>query len=433
MRREIFRLALPSIVSNITVPLLGIVDLAIVGHMGNETYIGAIAVGTMIFNVIYWLFAFLRMGTSGMTAQALGRGDTAEVSALLYRSLGIGAALGLFFIIVQMPLRWLAIEMMQVQADAVELVCTYFNICILGAPASLCLFSLNGWFVGMQNTRIPMFVAIAQNMINILLSLAFVFGLGMKVEGVALGTTLAQWSAFLFSLFAALRLSAKHYRHAKPELLAIFSKASMTRFFTVNRDIFIRTLCLVAVNMYFTSAGSAQGTMTLAVNSLLMTLFTIFSYFIDGFAFAGEAMSGKAWGEHNGYSIKLNSIKNNLLAIGALLGVCFTLLYYIGGTSFLSLLTNETKVISEASVYLPLVSLVPVCSFLAFVLDGVFIGITKTQQMLISCSIAAFIFFCTYFSFISLMGNKALWLAYILFLVTRGVVLIICYQRIKHK
>ncbi len=191
--RDILHLAVPSIVSNITVPLLGLVDLTIVGHIGSERYIAAIAVGTMIFNVIYWLFGFLRMGTSGMTAQALGRGDGSLVRQLLRRSLTVALVIALLFVVFQWPLRWLTVTLIHPSPQVVPLVVSYFNIVIWGAPAMLGLYALNGWFIGMQNTRIPMLVAIFQNVVNIVVSVALVFGVGLRIEGVALGTLVAQW------------------------------------------------------------------------------------------------------------------------------------------------------------------------------------------------------------------------------------------------
>ena len=205
--RQILHIALPSIISNITVPLLGLIDVAITGHLGAAAYIGAIALGGMIFNLVYWIFGFLRMGTSGLTSQALGKRNLSEVTRLLVRSMGIAMGIALFLIILQVPIRELALFMMQPTAEVRSLTVTYFNICIWGCPAVLGLYSLSGWYVGMQNSRIPMFVAIAQNVVNIIASLLLVFVFGMKVEGVALGTVIAQWSGFLVNLL----LCTKYY------------------------------------------------------------------------------------------------------------------------------------------------------------------------------------------------------------------------------
>lgn len=263
VNKRILQLAVPSIISNITVPLLGLVDVAIVGHIGDAAYIGAIAVGSMLFNVVYWLFGFLRMGTSGMTSQALGRRDLAEVMRLLVRSLGIGVGIGLLFFVLQ---KWLiggGLWAMSPEADVVELARRYCHVCIWGAPAVLGLYGFTGWFIGMQNTRIPMMVSLTQNVVNIIASLLLVFVGKMTVEGVALGTVIAQWWGFLMACL----LFRLHYRRLgkydfRQHLLAA---EPLKRFFSLNRDIFLRTVCLVAVNLFFTAAGSRESTLVLAL------------------------------------------------------------------------------------------------------------------------------------------------------------------------
>ena len=198
--KQILQIAVPSIVSNVTVPLLGMLDVAIVGHMGDAAYIGAVAVGSMIFNLVYWLFAFLRMGTSGMTAQALGRRDLVEVTRILVRSAGIAVGIAALLIVLQVPLQWLMFWLIGPTADVAPFAAAYFHIVIWGAPASLGLFGLMGWYIGMQNTRIPMFVSIMQNIVNIIASLTLVYGFGMKIEGVATGTVIAQYAGLLVAL-----------------------------------------------------------------------------------------------------------------------------------------------------------------------------------------------------------------------------------------
>lgn len=429
MNRQILRLALPAVVSNITVPLLGIVDLAIVGHLGSERYIAAIAVGAMVFNVIYWLMAFLRMGTSGLTAQALGRGDDEAVRANYSLSLVLALTIGLAFVVLQRPLRWLALLLMQVEGVQRELVAIYFDICIIGAPAMLGVYALTGWFIGMQNTRVPMVVAIVQNVVNIVLSLVFTMGFGMKIEGVALGTMLAQWVAFGTLLFTSL---------ARNKGGAVFSRLKKGKeaelvgaYFSVNRDIFLRTLCLVSVNLFFTSAGSAQGTMIVAVNTLLMTLFTLFSYVMDGLAYAGEAMGGKLYGA--GEWAKLHLLTRRLLMWGTVMAVAFTVVYAVGGAPFLGLLTDDAVVVRSAMHYLPYVLLVPAVSFCAFVYDGLFIGMTMSRQMLLCCFVAAVAFFGVYFALFPSLHNIALWMAYLTFLLVRSVVGAVQSPSVKSK
>lgn len=426
--KEILRLALPSIVSNITVPLLGLVDLMVVGHIGNEAYISAIAVGTMIFNVMYWLLGFLRMGTSGMTSQAFGRADDEECIGILVRSLTIGLAFGLSFILAQRGLEWGLLCLMNTPEASWDYVATYFRIVIWGAPAMLGLYGLTGWFIGMQDTRTPMVVAILQNIVNILTSLSLVFALGWGITGVATGTLLAQWVVFLVALLSAWKRVSKINKARKVTSLGQSTWASLTHilsvkgawidFFLVNKDIFLRTLCLIAVNFYFTSAGGKQGTMLLAVNTLLMTLFTIFSYVMDGFAYAGEALSGKYYGAGDKQGLRITI--RRLFAFGGLMTLMFTGLYVIGGTGFLHLLTDDAAVVEAARPYLPWACLIPVVGMTAFILDGVFIGLTDTKGMLFSTVIAMLSFFAVYLGFRGNLANEALWLAFLTFLLMRG-------------
>lgn len=426
--REILRLAIPSIISNVTVPLLGLVDLSIVGHIGNEDYISAIAVGSMIFNVMYWLLGFLRMGTSGMTSQAFGREDMMECIRILVRSLTIGLAFGLLFILTQSGLEWGLLRLMNTPEASWEYVTTYFQIVIWGAPAMLGLYSLTGWFIGMQDTRTPMVVAILQNLVNILASLSLVFVLGWGIAGVAAGTLLAQWIGFLVALLGAwkrihkvncLRIGQGLGTDSWSRLVRVLSvKAAWINFFLVNKDIFLRTLCLIVVNFYFTSAGGKQGAMMLAVNTLLMTLFTIFSYVMDGFAYAGEALSGKYYGA--GDKQGLHVTVRNLFQFGFLMAVVFTGLYMIGGTGFLHLLTDDDAVVEAARPYLPWACFIPVVGVTAFILDGVFIGLTDTKGMLFSTVMAMVLFFIVYFVFRDWLANYALWLAFLSFLLMRG-------------
>ncbi len=425
MNKRILQLAVPSIISNITVPLLGLVDVAIVGHIGDAAYIGAIAVGSMLFNVIYWLFGFLRMGTSGMTSQALGRRDLAEVLRLLVRSLSIGVGIGVLFFVLQKWLIGCGLWAMSPETDVVELARRYCYVCIWGAPAVLGLYGFTGWFIGMQNTRIPMMVSLTQNVVNIVASLLLVFVCGMTVEGVALGTVIAQWWGFLmaclFYRFHYRRLSKYDYRRH------LFAAEPLKQFFSLNKDIFLRTLCLVAVNLFFTAAGSRESTIVLAVNTLLMTLFTIFSYFMDGFAYAAEALSGKYYGARNMGAFR--EVVRRTMGFGAVVAVGFTLLYIVGGENFLSLLTNDKQVIAASGEYFWWAVLIPLSGMSAFVFDGIFVGITQSKSMLCSTGVASASFFGLFFGLHPFWGNHALWLAFILYLLLRGIVLFVIYRK----
>lgn len=428
--RQILQIALPSIVSNITVPLLGLIDVAIVGHLGSPAYIGAIAVGGMLFNIIYWIFGFLRMGTSGMTSQAFGKRDLPEVVRLLIRSVGIGLAVAFCLILLQTPIRQGAFFLIHPTNEVREMATRYFHICIWGAPAMLGLYGLTGWFIGMQNSRIPMYIAITQNMVNIIASLSLVYLCGMKVEGVALGTLIAQYAGFLMGLALWVRNYGKLQRYWEiknyklrikgKEGTGIWEKGAMLRFFQVNRDIFLRTLCLVTVTLFFTSAGALQGEIILAVNTLLMQLFTLFSYVMDGFAYAGEALSGRYIGARNREA--LTDTVRHLFGWGVAMAVLFTLAYALGGNAFLGLLTDDKEVIAVADTYFYWALAVPAVGIAAFIWDGIFIGATATRGMLLSMAAAAVSFFVLYYGLRPVLANHALWLAFLAYLLMRGAV-----------
>lgn len=413
MNKQILHIALPSIISNITVPLLALVDTTIVGHLGSASYIAAIALGGMIFNMIYWLFNFLRMGTGGLAAQAYGANQHQATSYILLRSLTIAGGIALTLLLLQRPIFQVTFHFVTATAEVRSLASIYFNILIWGAPAMLALYSFTGWFLGMQNARIPMCIAITQNVVNIAVSTLLVFGCHLKIEGVALGTLISQYTALLLAvIFCLTKFDVKQHF----ELKAILDINTLKRFFQVNRDIFLRTLCLIAVTTYFTSAGSTQGELTLAANTLLMQFFIIFSYFMDGFAYAGEALGGRYFGAHD--RLNFQRVTRCLFAWGGALSVLFFFIYFLSGTSLLHLLTDDSQVINRAQQYLPIIYFIPLISFAAFLFDGLYIGTTATRYMLISmfCASAAFfvlINVCT-------LSNTLLWLAFLVYLGGRG-------------
>ena len=427
--RRILQIAIPSIISNITVPLLGLIDVTIVGHLGSPAYIGTIAVGGMLFNIIYWIFGFLRMGTSGMTSQAYGQHDLNEITRLLLRSIGVGLLIAFCLLLFQYPILHLAFTFIKTTPEIEQLATTYFYICIWGAPATLGLYGFAGWFIGMQNSRFPMYIAITQNIVNIVASLCFVYLLDMKVAGVAAGTLIAQYAGFFMALW--LYMHYYHTLHKRIVWKEIIQRQAMYRFFQVNRDIFFRTLCLVMVTMFFTSAGAAQGEVVLAVNTLLMQLFTLFSYIMDGFAYAGEALAGRYIGAKN--QTGLRSTVHHLFYWGLGLSFLFTLLYSVGGKSFLGLLTNDISVIAASDSYFYWALIIPLAGFSAFLWDGIFIGATATRQMLYSMLVASASFFGIYYGFHSLLGNHALWLAFLVYLSLRGIVQTFLGRQIMRK
>ncbi|MDE6334264.1 MAG: MATE family efflux transporter, partial [Muribaculaceae bacterium] len=324
INHDILAIALPAIVSNITTPLLGLVDVAIVGHIGSAAYIGAIAVGSTMFNMLYWMFAFLRMGTAGLTSQSCGAADFRASSAHLRRALFISTCIAVLLIIFSKPLGQAALYFLDADEATAPLADRYFSIAIFGAPAVLGTYVMNGWLLGMQNTRIPMFVAIATNIFNIAVSATLVFGVGLRIEGVAIGTASAQWAGFITLVIAVWR----RYRPVQLSFAEIVSRDRLATLFKINFDIFIRTLCLVVVTAWFTRAGAGQGVEILAANALLMQLFMFYSYFTDGFAFAGEALAGKHYGA--GQHTLLRAVVRRLLWWGMWLAVGFSCIYLVG-------------------------------------------------------------------------------------------------------
>ena len=417
MNRRILHLAIPSIVSNITVPLLGLVDVTIVGHLGATAYIGAIAVGGLLFNILYWNFGFLRMGTSGLTSQAYGRKDKDAEIRVLVQAVSVGLFSALAMLILQYPIERLAFRLLDTSAEVEQYAVTYFRICIWGAPAVLAQYGFTGWFIGMQNSRYPMYIAIVMNVINIVCSSCFVFLFGMKVEGVALGTVVAQYSGVMMAWW----LWFYNYKELRGRITfrGSLQLIAMRRFFAVNRDIFLRTLCLIGVTTFFTSTGARQGDVILAVNTLLMQLFTLFSYIMDGFAYAGEALSGRYVGACN--LVQLKRAVKALFGWGVGLSLVFTLLYGIGGENFLGLLTNYTVVIETAGHYFYWVLAIPLAGFAAFLWDGILIGATATRFMLWAMLVASGSFFVIYYCFSGATNNHMLWLAFLVYLALRGV------------
>ena len=417
MNKKILQIAFPAIVSNITVPLLSLVDVTIVGHLGSPVYLGAIAVGGMLFSFIYWIFVFLRMGTSGMTSQALGRRDLPETMHLLLRSQAVAVGVGVLLIALQVPITRLAFLFIHTTPDVQTWALRYFSICVWGAPAVLGLYGFAGWFVGMQNSRFPRWIAILQNVCNIVVSLLLVFGLGLKVEGVALGTVIAQYSGFGLAMLLWYGYYRRLWKYRQPH--RCWQRDTLIRFFTLNRDIFLRTICLVLVTTSFTSVGAGLGEVVLAVNTLLMQFFTLVSYRLDGFAYSGEALSGLYIGAGN--QTALRRMIRLLFGWGLVVALLFTSLYSLGSAAFLRLLTNEPAVIEASATSLPWVWAIPACGFAAFLWDGILIGATATRIMLQAMLIASGSFALLYILLPGSWGNHALWMAFLCYLLLRGV------------
>lgn len=422
LSRQISAIAFPAIVSNITTPLLAMIDVAIVGHFGAAAYIGAIAIGSSMFNMLYWLFGFLRMGSSGITAQAYGASGRQAADALLYRSLLIAISAGIIILLSSSPIASIMLPFMDADIQTSPLARQYFLIAVSGAPATLGTFALSGWLLGMQDSRTPMWMALLTNIINIAASLTLVFAFDMRIEGVAIGSAVAQWSGFIYGLVYAVN----HYHPRRPSLKRLMDWREIKRFFSVNTDIFLRTVCLVAVTLWFTRAGASQGVDILAANALLLQLFMFFSYFMDGFAFAGEALAGKFYGA--GQHQSLNQLIKKLSQIGIGLAISFSIIYLFFGDNILALLTDDSNVLDVCYVYRWWAIAIPLTGTMAFVWDGILIGLTRTHIMLVSMLISSAIFFILFFVTQSSLTNHGLWLSFIIYLAARGILELILYR-----
>lgn len=425
MNKQILRLAIPSIITNITVPLLGMVDVAIVGHIGNASYIAAIALATMVFNLIYWGFGFLRAGTSGLTAQAYGANNKAEYLHVLVRGLAIALSVALLLILLQWPIGLICKKAIHSSPQAIELMLTYFYIRIWAAPATLGLYVLKGWFIGMQDAKTPMWIAIILNIINIVFSLIFVFALHAGIAGVAWGTVIAQYSGLAMAIF----MWFKHYGELRHDIRIRESLKlnEMIRFFKVNADIFLRSICLIAVFTFIPYISAEMGDEILAANTLLMQLFTLLSYIMDGFAYAGESLVGRFIGA--GDRDNLRKSVRNLLLWGVGLAAAFTIIYATCGKWLLWILTSDKAVIDTAMQYILWTVLVPFTGFAAFIYDGIYIGATASAAMRNTMFISTGAFFIFYLILHRPLGNDGLWIAFLIFLTLRGLVMFIMQEK----
>lgn len=430
LTRNIFTLAWPAVATNITTPLLSLVDVAVVGHIGNSVYIGAIAVGATMFNTLYWLFGFLRMGTSGMTAQAYGAGDTASAVKILKRSLLVAIVAAIMLIVLSTSLGALIIDFIDADGASRIPAREYFEIAILGAPGVLVTYALSGWFLGMQDSRPILWMALVTNCLNIVLNLTFVFALHWQLAGVAAATAISQWAGAVFGIIILCRNKKRLMGSVNKQAHAIKRQSlSILRFIRVNSDIFLRTLCLIAVTIWFTHAGARLGSETLAANALIMQLFMLFSYFMDGFAFAGEAMAGKYKGADNDKDLR--ALIRTLMRIGVYISAIITIIYFAASDYIMALLTDDADTLAVAHDYRLWAVAVPFAGFMSFLWDGIFIGLTKTRGMLAAMAVAMAVFYLAYFALTPLLGNHALWLAFIIYLFVRGLVqwLIFSFKR----
>ncbi len=428
INNSILKLAIPNIVTNITVPLLGIVDLALMGHLNDPVYIGAIALGSLIFNMIYSSFSFLRMGSSGMAAQAFGGKLQQEISLVLIRSLLVAMGLALLLILFQYPIQWIAFKILDGSEAVTVLALDYFYVRIWAAPATLGLMAFFGWFLGLQDAKRPMIIAIVINVVNIGLNFVFVLGFNMTSIGVALATVIAQYSGLLLAMYYLLTKYKDYVK--KFSLVVIFKSEAIIRFFKVNSDIFIRTILLLLTLAFFTNTSAKAGDETLAVNTILLQFFMIFSYFADGFAYAGEALTGKALGAKD--KANLNFTVKHLFYWGGGAALLAGFAFFIGLEPILRLMTNNKEIQEMAMQYKMWVVIIPLTSSAAFIWDGIFIGVTASKGMRNAMIISSLLIFLpSYYIAVVYIGNNALWLSLNLFMLARGLLMWYMWGKVK--
>ncbi|MDE6464268.1 MAG: MATE family efflux transporter, partial [Muribaculaceae bacterium] len=411
---DILHLPVRPFLPNNTPPVRGPPYRATPAAGADAVYIGAVAVGGTLFNTMYWLFNFLRMGTGGLAAQAFGSGKGRDI--VLLRSLALALGFGILLIVLGGFTGQYALGFMDADDATARLASRYFDILIWGAPAVLATYVAMGWLVGMQDTRSTMIIAIATNVINIAVSATLVFGAGWKIEGVASGTLVAQWSG---AAIAAVVIVRKFSPQLQP-VVELIRVSELKRFFRINSDMFLRTACLVAVTLWFTHSGARAGADILAANALLLQLFMLFSFFMDGFAYAAEAISGKYEGA--GLRDMVVALERTLMRIGLCFAIGFAILYFFAGETIMRILTDDVDVVVIGRRYLLWAVAMPLCGFMAFVYDGVLVGLTRTRVMLVAMACAMVSFFALYFCVRSSLGNDGLWLAFDVYLFVRGAV-----------
>ena len=389
INKEILKLAIPSILANITVPIVGMVDIAVAGHLDTQaaTMIGGIAIGTMLFDLLYWNFGFLRVGTGGLTAQAFGRGDRKECARIFTRAVGIAMACAFALIAIQWIFVKAAFLVVDCTPEVQELASRYFFIRIWAAPATLSLMAFKGWFIGMQDSVSPMITDLVVNGMNVLMSFVLALGVGaigyegMGFAGIAAGTVVAQYSGLLT---AVLLLLLKYRKNTistlcRADLKDVFKGSETRRFFVMNTDLFVRSLCFIAIYIGFTVISARYGDLLLAVSSIMMKLLMIFSYFTDGFAYAGEAMTGKYIGAKDGAMLRQTVKWTFVWSMG--IAVIFMGIYQFAGVPLLRMMTSDPTVVEASKEYLPWLLLMPVIGCAAFTWDGIYIGATASKAI----------------------------------------------------
>lgn len=420
MNKTILKLAIPNIISNLSVPLLGAVDTALVGHLDEVYYLGAIALGGMIFNFIFWGFGFLRMGTTGITAQAFGEENKPGSVMTLARALCVAGVFSFLILLLQVWIADLSFWLVEATPEVERYTRIYFDIRIYAAPATLGLYAINGWFLGMQNARYPMIVTIVLNTLNIGLDVFFVYSMNMHVDGVAWGTLIARYVGLALAVILLIAKYRDWLRaYVQDRLLEL---ESLKKFFSVNRDIFIRTLCLIFTFSFFTAKSAEFGNIILAANTILLQLWMMVSYGIDGFSFAAESLIGRYTGSQEKDKLKAAVAYCFFWGIG--IGFFASLAYGLFDRPILTLFTDQQKVIETALIFYAWTIAGPAVSSFCYIWDGIFIGATATVPMRNSMIIATvLVFLPVYIIGVPYLENHAIWLALTLFMIARGVTL----------
>ena len=411
-------MAIPIVLANATIPILGAVDTAVVGQLGLAVPIGAVGIGAIIITAIYWLFGFLRMGTTGLTAQAIGSGDSPEASALLVRGVIIGFTAGLILIIAQVPIFLGALQLSPASMEVESLAQKYLQIRVYSAPAAIALFGITGWLIAKEKTRAVLLLQLVLNGINIALDLVFVLKLGWGVEGVAIATLIAEWSGLIFGLWLAREGFNNGYWK---NWLQIFDRARLMQMAKVNSDIMIRSILLEISFVSFLFLGSSFDYATLAANQVLIQFLHITAYALDGFAFAAEALVGQALGAKNRPLFRRAVVMTSQWGLGSV--ILMALAFFVFGNSIINIMTTAQDVRTVGYEYLPWMVIAPLAGAAAWMLDGIFIGATRTADM----RNMMFISFCIYLIALAILlpgyGNHGLWASLIIFSIARGVTL----------
>lgn len=424
--REVLRLAVPSILANITIPLVGMVDVAIVGHVSDAVGIGGVAIGTMLFDLLYWNFGFLRVGTSGLTAQAYGQGDMREAVGIFKQTGFIAGCSALMVWALQWIFLWAVMAFVPCTDAVGAFAREYFFIRIWAAPATLGLMVFKGWFIGMQNTVAPMVCDILVNVVNMVASYVLAVHTPLGMMGVAYGTLCAQYAGLLVAcvlLWARYgRIFREHWRET-----ALFR--GIRKVFRLSGDLFVRSLCFMAVYVGFTSLASNYGDQQLAVSTIMMKLFMFFSYFVDGFAYAGEALTGRFIGERNGK--ELTHTVRVLFRWTVGVGLLFTVLYVVSGDLPVRMMTSDVSVIAASQPFLPWLALMPLISCLAFMWDGIYIGATAGKEVRDCMIWAAAGFVVAYLVCAPWCGVQAIYIGYFVHLLARTVYLSVKWKKTR--